>query len=168
MSTPNPHWSRWIVMSIADYFQTNVAIPLSLPYLVEGLDDRDDSFEEASDRSEVRINGPFTQEQSRECWRIWVDVNILVTSNMGGATKDRYTLEINTGKFHEYADTCIPIFRHGTLAQSAENDGTQLGYLSPRSGKNDSVRTINFGQINPTDRIRQSQVDVRYVMYLEG
>lgn len=166
MSAPNPNWNRWITASIASYFKDNVATPLGLPYLVDGLDDRQESFEQAPDRAEVRINGPFTQEQSKGCWRLWVDVNILVTSNMGGTAKDRYTLETNTGKFHEFADTCIPIIRKGTLAQDPENDGTQLGYLSPKSGKNDSVRTINFGQINKTDRIRQMQVDARYVMYL--
>lgn len=166
MSAPNPHWSRWITASIADYFKTNVATPLTLPFLVEGVDDRDEAFEQAPDRAELRINGPFTQEQSKGCWRIQVDVNILVTSNMDGAVKNRYTLEINAGKFHEFADTCIPIFRFGDPTQSAENDDSRLGKLSPRSGKNDSVRIINFGQINKTDRIRQAQVDARYTMDL--
>lgn len=166
MSAPNPHWTRWFISSVADHFKTNVATPLSIPFLVEGIDDRDDAFEQASDRAELRTNGPFTRELSKNYWRIWFDINILVTSNFDGAVKNRYALEINLGKFHEFADTCIPIFKHGLLSQSAENDGTQLGYLSPRSGRLDSVRSINFGQINKTDRIKQAQVDARYLMYL--
>lgn len=166
MSTPNPHWSRWIISSLADYFKINVATPFSIPFLVEGIDDRDESFEQAPDRAELRINGPATQELSKDYWRIDVDVNILITANMDGAIKNRYTLEINSGKFHEFADTCIPIFRYGDPAQSAENDDSRLGQLKPRTGKNDSVRIINFGQIDKTDRIRQAQVDARYIMYL--
>ncbi len=166
MSSPNPHWNRWLISSIANYFEVNVTTPLVLPFLVEGIDDRTESFEQAPDRAELRTNGPFTKELSKGYWRIWVDINILITSNMGG-TKNRLSLEINSGKFHEFADTCIPIFRHGDPAQTAENDGTRLGFLTPRSGKNDSIRTINFGQVNKTDRIRQSQVDGRYIMQLE-
>lgn len=170
MSAPNPHWNRWLISSVSDHFITNVATPLSLPFLVEGIDDRDSEFEQAIDRAELRYSGPFTQELSKRYWRLWFDVNILVTSNMDGAAKNRYTLDINVGKFHEFADTCIPIFRHGDISQSVENDGTQLGVLSPRSGKNDSVRSINFGQVNKVDRIKQAQVDARYFMnlFVEG
>lgn len=166
MSTPNPHWTRWIISSVADYFKVNVATPLSLPFLVEGLDDRDEAFEQAPDRAELRYNGPFTRELSKGYWRLWFDVNILVTSNMDGAVKNRYSLEINLGKFHEYADTCIPIYRYGDPAQTAENDDSLLGHLSPRSGKNDSVRSLHFGQVSKIDRIKQAQVDARYIMYL--
>ncbi len=166
MSAPNPHWNRWIISSVADHFITNVATPLSLAFLVEGLDDRASEFMEAPDRAELRYNGPFTQELSHNYWRIAFDVNILVTSMMDGAEKNRFALEINQGKFHEFADTCIPIFRHGKVAQTAENDGTLLGSLSPRRGKQDSVRSIPFGQINKVDRLKQGQVDARYLMYL--
>jgi hypothetical protein len=166
MSKPNPHWQRWIVSSIAEYFKTNVATPLNLAYLVEGIHDRDDSFEHASDRAEVRINGPFTKELAKNCWRIWVDINILVTSNLDGAKKNRYTLDINVGKFHQWMDTCIPIKKFGALSQTPENDGSLLGVLYPRSDKNDSIRAIHFGQVNKEDRLKQSVVDGRYVMYL--
>ena len=166
MSQPNPHWQRWLVASVAEHFKVNVTDPISLPFLVEGLDDRDTEFEQAPDRAELRLNGPFTQEQSKNCWRIWMDVNIMITSTMDGETKNRYSLEINAGKFHQFADTCISVFQFGELAQTPENDGSLLGVLRPRHGKNDSVRTLNFSQINKVDRIKQSQVDARYVMYL--
>jgi hypothetical protein len=164
MSQPNPHWTRWIISSLADHFKVNVTTPASLPFLVEGLDDRKDSFESAPDRAELRMNGPFTRELSRGYWRIWMDTNILITSNMDGTIKNRFALEINTGKFHQFADTCINVYRYGNI--DVEDDGSLLGVLRPRSGRLDSVRTLHFGQINPTDRIKQSQVDARYVMYL--
>jgi len=166
MTAPNPNWSRWIISSIAEYYSVNVTTPLGLPLLVAGIDDRDAAFEQSPDRAEVRVNGPFTTEQSKGYWYIQVDINILISSNMGGEVKHRYTLENNTGKFHEYADTCIPIFRYGDPTQTPENDGTQLGYLSPKTGKNDSVRSLYFGQMNSVDRIRQSQIDAKYIMYV--
>lgn len=166
MSQPNPHWARWIISSLAKYFSDNVTTPLSLPLLVELLDDRTSEFMEAPDRAELRINGPFTRELSKDYWRIWTDVNILVTSNLDGAVKNRFACENNCGVFHQYADTCIPIYRLGDPAQTAENDGSLLGVLQPRSGRLDSVRMIHFGQINKTARIKQAQVDARYVMYL--
>jgi hypothetical protein len=166
MTAPNPNWLRWIIASVADHFKTNVATPLSLAFLVEGLDDRDEAFEQAPDRVEMRYNGPFTKELSKRYWQIHFDVNFLVTSNLDGAVKNRYTLENNMGVLHEFADTCIPIFRYGDPAQTSENDDTLLGTLSPRSGKSDSVRSLHFGQVHRTDRIKQSQVDARYTMYL--
>lgn len=166
MSQPSPHWGRWIISSIADHFKVNVTTPETLPFLVEGIDDRTPAFEESPDRAELRFNGPFTTELSKNYWRVWMDVNILVTSNMDGALKNRYSLENNIGLFHQYADTCIEVYRYGDVSQTPLNDGSLLGVLRPRADKNDSVRALHFGQINKVDRIKQSQVDVRYVMFL--
>lgn len=168
MSKPNPRWNRWITSSIAKYLKTDVVDIFSppLPFLVEGIDDREDAFETAPDRAECRVNGPFTQEQSARYWRLWVDINVLLTSTMGEALKNKFTLEQNAGLFHEAMDTCIPIYRTGSPLADPENDGTLVGHLRPRKGRNDSVRTIHFGQINKVDRLRQAVVDGRYVMYV--
>lgn len=161
---PNPNWTRWIFASITEHFSSNVMTPKSIPYLVEGIDERDDDFMSQEDRAEIRINGPFSTEQSSNYWRIWVDINILVTSYYGGENKDVYTAERNAGFIHEFADTSIPVLRYGT---GMDDTGTLLGCLVPRSSKNDdSVRIIHFGQVNKVDRLKQSQIDGRYVMYL--
>jgi hypothetical protein len=136
--------------------------PNSLPFITEGIHERDTLFMEASDRAEIRINGPFARELSARYWRLWVDINILVTSNFGTQSKDVYSLERNLGLIHEFADTVIPILRHGT---GVDDDGTLLGCLRPRHDKNDSIRVIHFGQLNNVDRIKQGQVDARYIMY---
>ena len=52
----NPNWNRWILASLADFKQ--VASGLSLPVLVETLDQRTQAFMAARDRAEVRITGP--------------------------------------------------------------------------------------------------------------
>ena len=166
MGAPNERWPRWILSSIAKYLNANVAGPASLPFLVEGIDDRTQEFEEATDRAECRINGPWTSELSNGYWRVWVDINVVLTVNMDGQVKNAYRLDELAGKFLNALDTVISTLRTGDIADDSQNDGSLLGCLHPRSGKNDSVRVIHFGQINNTDRIRQAQVDARYVMYL--
>jgi hypothetical protein len=137
--------------------------PNSLPFITEGIHERDTLFMEAPDRAEIRINGPFARELSARYWRLWVDINILVTSNFGTQAKDVYSLERNLGLIHEFADTAIPILRYGS---GVGDDGTLLGCLRPRSdNKNDSIRVIHFGQLNNVDRLKQGQVDARYIMY---
>jgi hypothetical protein len=160
---PNPNWTRWIFASVIEHFDTNVFTPQSLPFLAEGIHERDTDFMESPDRAEIRLNGPWARELSANYWRIWVDINILVTSNFGNDTKDVYTLERNLGFVHEFADTYIPIMRYGA---GVDDTGTLLGCLRPRSDKNDSIRVIHFGQLNNIDRIKQGQVDGRYIMYL--
>lgn len=166
MGAPNERWPRWITSSIAKYLDTNVATPASLPFLVEGVDDRTQEFEEASDRAECRINGPWTSELSKDYWRVWVDINLMLTCNMDGSQKNAYRLEEIAGKFLNALDTVIATYRLGSSAVDPQNDGSLLGCLRSRSGKNDSIRIIHFGQINKTDRVRQAVVDGRYVMYL--
>ena len=162
-STPNPNWPRWIWASVTDYLSSNVFVPNSLPFITEGVHERDDDFMQADNRAEIRVNGPLTRELSADYWRLWVDINVLVLSNMDGQQSNAYTLETNLGLVLEAMDTVIPIFRHG---DGSEDDGTLLGCLSPRTGDNDSIRLIHFGQIDKTVRIKEGVVDGRYVMYL--
>jgi hypothetical protein len=137
-----------------------VATAANIPVLIEGIDDRDPSFMEAGDRVEIRVNGPFSQELSKGYHRIIVDINVLLTSHMEGANKNAYQLDHNLGVFHNAMDGVIAIYRLGT---GPEDDESLLLCLSPRPGKNDSVRVIDFGQIDKTDRIRQGVVDARYL-----
>lgn len=166
MTQPNPRWARWIKQSITKYFRTNVTTPASLPFLVDGIDMVTSAFTEAPDRAECRVNGPFTKEMSANYWRLWVDINVLVMSHMDESSKNIYTLEANAGLFHEAMDTCIPIYRLGDVIVDPQNDQSLLGYLRPRTDLKDSVKNLDFGQIDKTDRLREQQLDARYVMYV--
>lgn len=158
----NSNWARWIHASIGKYLK-DVATTISVPSLVEGIDDRSDTFMESPDRVEIRVNGPFTQEQSAGYFRLYVDVNVLVNSMMGDQGKNAYKLDEILGEFHSAMDAAIAIYRLGT---GPDDDQSLLGCLTPRPGKNDSIRVIHFGQLDRTDRIKQGMVDARYVMYL--
>jgi hypothetical protein len=157
----NANWRRWIHASIAKYLK-EVADDNDIPSLVEGLEDRSKEFMESPDRVEIRVNGPFTQELSAGYYRIQVDVNVLLTSHMEGAVKNAHRLNTNLGIFHNAMDGVISILRLGT---GPDDDQDAEFCIAPRPGKSDSIRVIDFGQIDKTDRIRQGVVDARYVGY---
>jgi hypothetical protein len=164
----NPNWARWIFHSVADYLQ-DVATDESLPVLIEHFDERTATFERASDRAEIRITGPFDSELSKGYHRIYVDVNVLLTSRYDGARKNAATILKYAGLFHEAMSLPIPVWNFGgEPGDYVEGDtSTQvfLGCLTPRPGRNDSIRVMNFGQMG-TDKLKQTEVDARYVMEL--
>jgi hypothetical protein len=165
----NPNWARWIFASVADHLK-QVATNVDLPILVEHFDERTETFERASPKAEIRITGPFTSELSANYFRIWVDANVLLTDRYDGSRKNPFDILKYAGLFHEAMDSPIPVWNYGSEPGDyvAGQPDTQvfLGCLVPRSGNSDSVRVINFGQIHATDKLKQTAVDARYVLYL--
>lgn len=166
----DPNWSRWIFASVAFKLKA-VATEANLAVLVEHLDERSDAFMKATDRVEIRITGPFTQELSKGSFRIWVDANVLLTSRYDGSAKNAYDILKFAGLFHEAMDSPIPVWNYGPepgdYLDSDPNTQVFIGCLLPRPGTNDSIRVFNFGQTDKVDKLKQSAVDARYVMYLE-
>lgn len=161
---PDPNWNRWILQSIIDHYKTKVVDINSIPFLVDGVDTRDQTWMAQPDRVELRVSGPDTKELSARCWRIWVSVNLYFTSMMGQESKNRYDLENTVGLFLEYTDTVIPVYRLGTGAQ---DDDTLIGCLEPRRELPNAVRSVHFGQISPDELVKQAQIDARYEMYIQ-
>lgn len=166
----NPNWARWIFASVADVLK-EVATDASLPVLVDHLDERSDAFMKASDRVEIRITGPFSQQISHAYHRVQVDVNVLLTSRYDGPSKNAMSILKFAGLFHEAMDSPIPVFNYGNEPDDFDDDNPSsqvfLGCLTPRPGRNEAVRVFNFGQNDKTDKLKQTVVDARYVIYLE-
>ena len=156
----NPNWARWVFASVATFLR-QVAQSQQLPVLIEGLDDRTTQFMEATDRCEVRITGPFTKELSRNYFHIEVVVNVLFLSRYE-EQKNQYAIIQKMGVFHEAMDGAIAVYKHGN--QPGDDEHALVGCLSPVQGRSDAIRVMHFGQITPTDRIKQSMVDARYRM----
>lgn len=161
----NPNWARWIFASVA-YHLKQVAQAHAVSVLVEHLDERTPTFMQASDRAEIRITGPFSQKLSEGYYRIWLDANVLLTSRYDGEVKNAYTVLKNAGYFHEAMDQPIAVWNYGNEAGDYPDSQVFLGCLMPRPGRNESVRVLNFGQLDKTDKVKQTAVDARYVMYL--
>jgi hypothetical protein len=161
------HWARWTFASIA-YAVKSVDFE---PTLVDGLDDRTDAFEEKPHRAEIRINGPWIQQQQGD-YRVWADVNVLVTSFMGGDAISRHELSRIAGLYQKRLTEPIQVWNYGDQDGDWTEDDPEsqilLGCLVNRSGRNDMTKLFHFGQIDKTNRVRQAIVDARYEMFLEN
>jgi hypothetical protein len=158
----NPNWARWVFASVATYLK-EVAADAEIPVLIEGLDERTTEFLNVTDRCEVRITGPFTQELSHDYFRVEVIVNVLFVSRYE-EQKNQYAAIQKTGMFQEAMDGPIAVYKYGSLP--GDDEHAMVGCLSPAQGRNDAIRVMHFGQVDPTDRLKQSMVDARYRMEL--
>jgi len=166
----DPNWTRWIFASVASVLKA-VATNANLPVLVEHLDERTASFMQATDRAEIRITGPFVHEPSPNCFTVYVDTNVLLTSRYDGQQKNAYTIHKLAGLFQEAMGSPIPVWNYGSEdGDYLDNDPdsqVQIGCLLPRqNSRDDAVRVFHFGQINTTDKNKQTVVDARFEMYL--
>lgn len=156
----DPNWPRWVQASVADHFKT-VADNLSLPSLVEGIDERTTEFMESPNRYEIRVNGPDIVEWSYGYWHFEVGTNILIHSYMDGKTTNAYFGTQMTGPMAQAASQPIPVFKYG---DGPNDDQSLIGCLTLRRGQKESVKIFHFGEINKEDRLRQLGVDVNLEM----
>lgn len=146
-------WPRYILASVAVAFKSAA----SWPTLVEGVDERTETFMANVNRVEVRITGPVIQELSRDYYRLLVDVNTLLLSRGGNP----YDIAREAGSF---AIREIPILNYGNQPgdYDPEDPETQqhLGCLRLRAG----VQIEHHGQIDTVAKIRASEVLGKYVV----
>lgn len=151
--------ARWIFQSVAKHFQS-VANGISLPYFVEGVDER--TVEEMRvSHVELRLTGPNLKEISNGYFHVDTVINFLFTKNMDEVSADAFDLIQWTGVFANVMLEPIPIYKKGT---GAEDDGTLVGCLQVKDGKNDAVRVYHFGQLDKDTRVRQSEIDAVFFM----
>jgi hypothetical protein len=156
----NPNWARWVFASVADVLKT-VAMSNQLPVLVDHLDERSSAFMQSSDRAEIRITGPFTQELSKGYHRLLVDVNVLLTRRYDGPEKNQYNILKFAGLFHGALSMPIPVWNYGPEDGDYKDSPLFIGCLLPNGEK-----VSNFGQTNETDKLKQTVVDARYEKFI--
>ena len=167
-STPmsvNPNWARWVFASLATLLK-ELAEDYQLPVLVEGLDERTTAFMEATDRVEIRITGPFTRDLSNNYYELAVDANALFVSRYEDG-KNKYAILNAIGSFQAALDAPIPIFKYGNQNQATMELSASASW-SPARTRGEAVRVMHFGQADLTNRIKQSFVDARYLLYLSN
>jgi hypothetical protein len=163
-------WDRWILASLATYLKS-VAGGCTLPVLVEGLDERTPAFMQATDRAEIKITGPSSQQPSNDYFRLFVEVSVLLTSRYDGPTKNAYSIAEYAGAFHEAMNVPIGVWNFGgqpgDYVAGQPETLTFLGCLTQRPGRGDNVRVEHYGQIDKTSKIKQTLVEARYMIELE-
>ena len=162
MADINPNWPRWIAASLAVYYKV-VADALSIPLLVEGIDERESGKME-KDRAELRINGPFIKQPSNGYFQLNVDSNILLTDLMGGEEENSYNLMNWAGAFQQAAEKAIPVYRYGPDTAGVD-DSSLVGCLTVR-GRKEGPDVFHFGQVSTDSRVRQAAVDTQHWMHL--
>lgn len=158
--TMNKNWTRWILASIAKYF-SDTCLTIPLPLLVDGIDEREGEDLQC-DHAELRITGPYLNELSKDYWRVLVDINVLLTEMMGRTNV--YDLQTWCGIISLAMDGPINVYKYGS---EVGDDSSWVCCLNPISGGTDPNRTLHFGQLGKTDRLRQSMVDGRFITYLD-
>jgi len=146
---------KWCFASIAKHF---IDLRQSLPMFVEGQHRDTNKY---TDYSEVRIDGPYCVESSRDYWTIDVVINILVGSTIND--RDAYRYLKNSGIVLEAFTPNIKVFKLGT---EVEDDGTLLGCLYLKGTGRDSIIVTHSGLNKETKGIRYSEVEGSYQMVL--
>jgi len=147
---------KWIVASVAKYLEP-VAAACGIGYYVDGVHERGDLMRES--HAEIRITGPFTKTLDGMVDRHDVIVNVLITAQMH-MLENSYDMFEWAGKFQEAMLSTIPIKKYG--------DGDELlGCLKPRDRKADSISIFHFGQVKGTDRLRQTEIDGTFEIWVQ-
>lgn len=158
MGTPNRNWDRWLLASISQHFKVEVADKLSLFMYVEGQH-RDTN--EQRQWFELRMDGPFAKETSRDYWKIKIEVNCLISTS--ASDRDYHQHRQNVGDTFSGFHSCISIFKYGN---GPDDDQSKLGEAVLRS-PNSSIVTSHFGRINPGTQLEQTTIEAHYVMELD-
>jgi surface protein len=151
---------RWIFASVAEHFRV-IAAANNIPYFVEGIDERD-SDSMTNSHVECRVTGPGIKEIGNGYYHITPTINFLLTSNMD-MTGDAYEIIRWAGILQEAMLAPIPIYKYGT---GPKDTGQFLGCLRLKGDSNSQANLYHFGQMSPVDRIRQSEVDAVYELWL--
>jgi len=154
----DPNWPRWVFASVADYL-ASVATANSLPWLLDGAQDRSEAFANATERVEIRITGPYTQQPSIDYYLLTVDANVLLQCRY--EEKNAYRRQTLMGPFFQAMAGPIPVYK---LGSEPGDDKSHLGCLIlPRGSQ---VKLHHFGQLTFPERMSESMCDARYVMDL--
>lgn len=151
----NASWPRWIMASIAKHLH-DAAYVAELPLVVEFLDRRDETWMGATHKAEVTISGPATREVSTGLYRVWVNVFVVLTSNLSDNDYDHVT---HAGAIANALDRCIVIKDYGN--EAGDTGLLDIGTITPR---NEGADTVKVTHLKPAAKDTQlhSTIEVRF------
>lgn len=155
----DPNLPRWIFASVSNHFKT-IADANNLPLLIEGIEDRTSEKIRLTDHAELRINGPIINEISRNYYKIFVNVNILIQSMM--TEQNAYILMQNCGVMLSGMRP-FDVFKFGI---GPDDDDSYVGCLTLRDELSQPFGVNHFGQLKEDVRLRESIVTGHFKMYL--
>ena len=113
--------------------------------------------------AEIRIDGPKINQLSKDYWRLYIEINILIQTVMDD--DDLHRLYRNIGDVNMAFQNCISVYKYGT---GDDDDDSQLGCFKLVTDRFDreNIVTSNFGQIDKSVRLQQATVEAHYEMFL--
>jgi|WetSurMetagenome_2_1015567.scaffolds.fasta_scaffold55140_4 hypothetical protein len=159
----NASMPRWILASIGMTLG-EVAEDLTVPCIVESVNERTKEFEAAPARVEIRVTGPFTTSYAKGFYTAVVDVNVLIVTR-NGLLRDMYTGITYAGAFAAAMDCPIPVYNYGNeIGDHVKGVGQpiQVGCLVVAPKRPVTIR--DFGQVDASVKMYHREVSTRYVM----
>jgi len=109
--TVNPNWIRWLYASVADHLHTACAA-VSLPLVVDFLDERSDDWMASANKAEASIAGPHFRQTSPTGFFATFGIFVVISSHK--QTGDNYVHLDKAGAVAQALDQCIIVKDYGT------------------------------------------------------
>lgn len=152
----NLNWSRWVHASFVKHFHTSLS---GVAYAhAEGQRRQTEGKQQWF---EIRVDGPFTDEQAHKQFLLEVEVNILCCY-LG--EDNIYGLDLLTGAAANTFTYCVPCLK---LGGEAGDDSSVVGYFTLIPRKKEKVEIVKFGKIRHDSDLYQATVEGHYKMELE-
>jgi len=153
----NENWSRWIRASIFKHFDDKRK---GVHVFVEGSERTTSGKDQWA---EIRFDGPFARENSKDCWELTIEINVLIESILN---KDNlYVIEKPIGIMCAAFERNIIVYRYG---DGPDDDQSILGCLQllVNDPEGDGIMVSRFGQIEPDTNLEAATIEGHYRMRL--
>jgi|SRR6516164_3271025 hypothetical protein len=134
----NQDWVRWIWASVSKWFDDRKQ------GTVLYLDGFDIDQVPPKDCAELRMNGPFMINPSRNYWHMDIEINILL--QITPDNEDAHKLWRYAGIYINAMAGEIPVYKYG---DGIQDDQSLLGCLRIRPEKGEEIVLANFGRVDP-------------------
>lgn len=161
--TDKEHWPRWLFASFTTHFyeKLKASVDPDVMIYIEG-NWRDTS--KAPKVIEIRMDGPYVTEISKDYYRLYTEISILVQATLD--QNDAHILQKLLGKSFDAFTASIKIFKFGS---GPEDDQSLLGCatLINDIDRRERVQVNNFGLIDKSVNIAQGTVEGHYELFLD-
>jgi hypothetical protein len=153
----NENINRWIFASIAKHFDDRRK---DIILYIEGQERNTSNLQQYF---ELRIDGPYIVELSKNYYRVDLEVNVLCTAKTD--PKDNYLIQRLTGIICSAFTRTINVYKFGI---GLEDDQSLVICLQMRTDHKELLQVSNFGQVEPDARLHQSTVEGHYRGHFDG
>ena len=146
---------RWLFASVSKHFDDNKQ---TLPLYIEG---QKRFTRSEKDFLELRMDGPILSEESKDYWRVYIEINVLVQS--AEDEEDYHRIHKDVGIAIAAFTKRISVFKYGT---GAGDDQSFVGCLMRQDGRRgrERIQVNHFGRIDPKTPLFQSTVEAHYIL----